>query len=159
MEWSSLKLLPHIHGYLFIFATTEIYAIFTWSLFGLRRENEKIFIFSHLARVSYLLFSVEKGFQSKFFARNSCNNCAKISSKCRTKFQCFCALMCKNYFAQILRKILIFVYFVISCYFLILSFFFISLDFKKQFQEINSKFNQSESTILQPARRSHMLAK
>ena len=25
--WNSLKLLPHIHGYLFIFANTEIYVI------------------------------------------------------------------------------------------------------------------------------------
>ena len=25
--WNSLKLFPHIHGYLFIFANTEIYVI------------------------------------------------------------------------------------------------------------------------------------
>ena len=25
--WNSLKLFPHIHGYLFIFASTEIYVI------------------------------------------------------------------------------------------------------------------------------------
>ena len=28
--WNSLKLFPHIHGYLFIFANTEIYVIITF---------------------------------------------------------------------------------------------------------------------------------
>ena len=30
--WSSLKLFPYIHGYLFIFANTEIYVIYSIKL-------------------------------------------------------------------------------------------------------------------------------
>ena len=74
-------------------------------------------------------------------------NCAKIMqrlgyvlSKNFTKFGCFCALMCKSYFAQILKKILLSAYLVISCYFVILSYFVISLNFEKQFQEMISEF-------------------
>ena len=49
-----------------------------------------------------------------------------LSSKHCTKFRCFCALMRKSYFPQILKKILIFAYFVISCFLVISSYFVIS---------------------------------
>ena len=49
-----------------------------------------------------------------------------LSSKHCTKFRCFCALMRKSYFPQILKKIMIFAYFVISCFLVISSYFGIS---------------------------------
>jgi len=32
--WNSLKLFPHIHGYIFIFANTEIYVIYVFVMKG-----------------------------------------------------------------------------------------------------------------------------
>jgi len=78
-----------------------------------------------------------------FLHENSANiaqRFAHLSSKNCTKFWCFCALMPKSYFAQILRKMLAFVYFVISCYFVISRYFIILLNFEKKFQEMLNKF-------------------
>ena len=67
------------------------------------------------------------------------------SSKNRTQFWYNFAVMCKSYFAQIMKKILVFVHFVISAISLfraISLFLAISLNFEKQFQEMNeSKIN------------------
>ena len=52
----------------------------------------------------------------------------------RVKIAQICTLMCKSYSAQILKKILVFAYFFISCYFVIL------LNFEKQFQEMMNEF-------------------
>ena len=61
----------------------------------------------------------------------------QVSSKNCTKFWCFCPLMRKSYFGQILEEILVFKHFVISYYFVILSYLVISLNFEKQF--LNSR--------------------
>jgi len=63
-------------------------------------------------------------------------------------------MMRKSYFEKILKKILVFAYFVISYYFVISSYFLILLNFEKQFQEIKPIRFRVNYT----ARRSHMLA-
>ena len=81
------------------------------------------------------------GFPVEIFFHENCakiaQRFAKVSSKNCTKCWCFCPLMCKSYSAQILEKILVFANFIISYYFVILSYLVISLNFEKQF--LNSR--------------------
>ena len=56
--WNSLKLFPHIHGYLFIFANTEIYVIYSIKL--IEKLSRR-----HLINSSDVF--VIKGFTVEFF--------------------------------------------------------------------------------------------
>ena len=82
--------------------------------------------------------------------RNFVQRFTYVSSKNYMKFRYNFALMLKSYFAQIIKKILVFAHFVIPA---ISLFRAISLNFEKQFQEMNeSKIKPIRAPSYTPAR-------
>ena len=82
------------------------------------------------------------------FCTKSCNICAKIFlrfSKTAQNFDIISHLCGKSYFAQILKKILVFAHFNVSFFFVISTYFIISCYFVKFWETIsrNEWFNHS----------------